>query len=217
LLAVLLAPACAACGETLERPMAGAVCGACWARVAWLPRPLCDVLPRAPGRSPVRAHQAAGLYDGALRSILHAFKYEGRRTLARPLGRMLREAGEGLLSGASCAVPVPLHPWRRIERGFNQSADLAGTLDMPVVHALWRSRRTLPQTGLSRARRRRNVRGAFAVSPLLRRRTLAHVIAGRTVVLIDDVRTTGATLDACARVLRRAGAAEVRALTVARA
>jgi len=158
-----------------------------------------------------------GPYEGTLRTILHAFKYEGRRTLAGPLGRMLREAGGDLLDGASCAVPVPLHAWRRIERGFNQSADLAHTLDLPVVHALWRTRRTPPQTSLSRAGRRRNVRGAFAVSPLLRRRTVDLRLTGQVVVLVDDVRTTGATLEACARTLRRAGAAGVRALTVARA
>lgn len=165
----------------------------------------------------MRTWQAAGLYEGSLRAILHAFKYEGRRTLAQPLGRMLREAGADLLTDVSCVVPVPLHPWRRIARGFNQSADLARALDLPVVHALWRTRRTQPQTGLSRAGRRRNVRGAFAVSPLLTRRTRDGLVDGRVVLLVDDVRTTGATLDACARALRRAGAAGVRALTVARA
>jgi ComF family protein len=168
-------------------------------------------------RRPLAAWRAAGPYEGSLRAILHAFKYERRRTLARPLGRMLREAGGELLIGVSCAVPVPLHPWRRLERGFNQSADLARALDVPVVHALWRTRRTLPQTGLSRANRRRNVRGAFAVSPLPGRRARDRQIAGQVVLLVDDVRTTGATLEACARALKRAGAAEVRALTVARA
>jgi predicted amidophosphoribosyltransferase len=86
-----------------------------------------------------------------------------------------------------------------------------------VVHALWRSRATLPQTGLKASARRRNVRNAFRVSPLLRRGVLESWVAGRTVILVDDVWTTGATLDECARVLKEAGAKEVRALTVARA
>ena len=114
-------------------------------------------------------------------------------------------------------VPVPLHPWRRLYRGFNQAADLAAALPLPVVHALWRRRMTAPQTGLSAGGRRRNVRGAFRLSPLLRRRVMQTMIANRIVVLVDDVRTTGATLDACAHVLKDAGAKEVRALTVARA
>jgi len=160
---------------------------------------------------------AAGEYDGPLREIIHAFKYEGRRSLAARLGRMMRCAGADLLADAQCAVPVPLHPWRRLRRGFNQAADLASAIELPVVHALWRSRATMPQTGLSAAARRRNVRNAFRLSPLLSRRTLRSALDGRIVVLVDDVRTTGATLDACARVLKETGAREVRALTAARA
>jgi ComF family protein len=111
---------------------------------------------------------------------------------------------------------VPLHPVRRLQRGFNQAADLAHHLDRPVVHALWRIRFTATQTGLTRAERRRNVRGAFRLSPLVRARVRTTLIEDRIVVLIDDVRTTGATLAACARVLKRAGAKEVRVLTLAR-
>jgi ComF family protein len=112
-------------------------------------------------------------------------------------------------------VPVPLHPWRRLRRGFNQAADLAAQLDVPVVHALRRVRWTAPQAGLTAAARRRNVRTAFALAaPWLRP---AAPLEQRVVLLVDDVRTTGATLDACARVLRAAGAREVRALTAARA
>jgi predicted amidophosphoribosyltransferase len=128
---------------------------------------------------------------------------------------MMREAGGDLLAGAACAVPVPLHLWRRFRRGFNQAADLAGWLGLPVVHALWRMRATVPQTGLTAAGRRRNVRGAFSTSPLLSHRVQETLITDRLVVLVDDVKTTGATLDACARALKAAGAAEVRALTVA--
>lgn len=126
----------------------------------------------------------------------------------------MREAGAGLLSNADCAVPVPLHPFRRLRRGFNQAADLAAALDLPVVHGLWRTRATPPQAGLTADRRRRNVRDAFRLSPLLSRRTRQRLV-GCVAVLVDDVRTTGATLEACAQTLKAAGAAEVRALTVA--
>jgi ComF family protein len=180
------------------------------------PRAMCPVCRRRPPGA-LDTAQSAGEYDGALREIIHAFKYDRRRTLASPLGELLREAGGDLLNEASCAVPVPLHPWRRLRRGFNQAADLAAALPVPVVHALWRWRMTAPQTGLSAGARRRNVRGAFRLSPLLRRRVMQSMIADRIVVLVDDVRTTGATLDACAHVLKDAGAKEVRAFTVARA
>jgi len=152
---------------------------------------------------------AVGRYEGALRDIVHAFKYEGRRSLARPLGRLMRDAGAPLLSGADCVVAVPLHPWRRLRRGFNQTLDLAKELDRPIVHALWRVHATPPQMGLPARARRTNVRGAFILSPF------APALDDRIMVLVDDVRTTGATLDACARVLKRAGAKEVRALTLA--
>ncbi|HEY6363127.1 MAG TPA: ComF family protein [Vicinamibacterales bacterium] len=160
--------------------------------------------------------RAAGDYEGALRKIIHAFKYEGRRSLAAPLAAMMSTAGSELLRDTDVLVPVPLHAVRRLQRGFNQADDLARRLDGPVVRALWRIRATSPQAGLTAAARRRNVRHAFRLSPLLSRRTRSRLIEGRTVVLVDDVRTTGATLDACARVMKEAGAKEVRALTAAR-
>jgi ComF family protein len=168
------------------------------------------------GRDPLSSWLAFGEYDGPLRDILHAFKYEGRRGLAKPLGAMLRAAGAALLESADAVVPVPLHPWRRIRRGFNQADDLACQLNLPVVHALWRRRPTAPQTGLHAAARRRNVRRAFAISPFLSAASRKR-LRDACVVLVDDVRTTGATLDACATVLREIGVREIRALTVARA
>ena len=92
---------------------------------------------------------------------------------------------------------------------------MALCLELPIVHALWRTRATAPQTGLTAARRRRNVRGAFMLSPLLSTWVRQSMLEGHIVVLIDDVRTTGATLDACAQVLKKAGVKEVRALTLA--
>jgi ComF family protein len=123
---------------------------------------------------------------------------------------MMRERGADILDGAACAIPVPLHPSRRRHRGFNQAADLARQMRIPVATALRRVRATPTQTGLPAARRHGNVRDAFAAT------RAAGALTGAVVVLIDDVSTTGATLDACARVLKRAGIAEVRALTAAR-
>src|SRR5262249_5175453 len=144
---------------------------------------------------------AVGAYDGALRAIVHALKYEGRRSLAGTLGAMMRDRGAEVLNGSSCVVPVPLHASRRRARGFNQAADLARAIDLPVVAALKRVRATPAQTGLPAARRHRNVRGAFAVT------RAGRALGGATVVLIDDVSTTGATLEACARALKEAGVA----------
>ncbi len=234
LLAVTLAPRCAACARVLDAPLAGPVCAPCWGLVRTLAPPFCracgdplpswrvisvvtERCPRCRRRPPViDAGCAAGEYEGTLREIVHAFKYEGRRSLARPLAAMMRTAGAAMLRDADWVVPVPLHPWRRVHRGFNQAADLARDLDRPMLHALFRWRATPAQTGLTAAARRHNVRDAFAITPLRGAATRA-ALDGRIVVLVDDVRTTGATLNECARVLKEAGARDVRALTVARA
>ncbi len=238
LLAVLVAPRCAACGRSLDSPTAGPICATCWDDVHLLTPPICDgcgdplpswrtisrescVCPRcrrAP--RPISRSRAAGAYEGSLRAILHAFKYDGRRSIAIRLAALMRHHGRDMLDGVDCAVPVPLH-WRRLRaRGFNQAADLASHLGLPVVHALRRVRWTCPQVDLPAGRRHGNVRGAFALAggrwQTRRRAAVAQAVSRRAVVLVDDVRTTGATLDACARVLRAAGAREVRALTVAR-
>jgi ComF family protein len=225
---VVLAPACAACNRVLEHPTRGPVCDPCWRSIRPLTPPLCDrcgdplpawrivsvplaSCPRC-RRKPrfVDRGRAIGAYDGALRHIIHAFKYEGRRSLARPLGALMRQRGADVLGGAACVVPVPLHRSRLAHRGFDQAADLAGQTGLPIVLALRRVRATDSQIGLPAARRYRNVREAFAAT------SDAAALAGAVVVLIDDVSTTGATLDACARVLKQNGAREVRALTAAR-
>jgi ComF family protein len=154
--------------------------------------------------------RAIGQYDGTLRDIVHALKYDGRRSLARPLAARMRDAGASVLLGADAAVPVPLHPSRRRERGFNQAYDLARHLGLPVAAALRRVRPTVPQVSLAAARRHGNVRGAFTAT------RSAAALSGKVVVLVDDVSTTGATLDACARALEAIGVREVRALTAAR-
>lgn len=234
-LSVTLAARCVACARTLDSPLNSPACDECWASIQYVAPPLClqcgDPLPswritsvalarcaRCRRRPPmVDRGRSAGEYEGSLRQIIHAFKYDRHRTLAAPLGRMMAEAGSTLLQDADCVVPVPLHAWRQCRRGFNQAADLADRLGPPVLKALWRQRLTSPQTGLAAAARRRNVHDAFRISPLLTRRRIEDSICDRRIVLVDDVKTTGATLDACARVLKNAGAREVRALTVARA
>jgi ComF family protein len=154
--------------------------------------------------------RTVGEYAGTLRDVVHALKYGGRRSLAAPLAAMMRERASALIEGAACAVPVPLHRSRLRARGFNQSADLARHLGLPVLHALRRVRATATQAELPAAQRHRNVRGAFAAT------RAARALAGCAVLLVDDVSTTGATLDACARALKAAGVAEVRAVTAAR-
>lgn len=227
ILSVLLAPTCAACDAPLDHPTRGPVCGRCWASILPITPPLCEVcgdpLPSwrvisvpafrcARCRRITRRIQrcrAIGEYDGALRAIVHALKYDGRRSLARPLAARMREQGAAILADADAAVPVPLHPSRQRERGFNQARDLARYLGVPVSAALRRVRPTVPQVSLAAARRHGNVRDAFAAT-----RTAA-ALSGKIVVLVDDVRTTGATLDACARALEESGVREVRALTAA--
>ena len=227
-LSVVLAPACVSCDTLLLHPTRGPVCDGCWRSILPLTPPLCDrcgdplptwrvisvplaCCPRCRrGRRVIDRARAIGAYDGALRAIVHALKYEGRRSLARPLGRLMRERGADMLAGAAALVAVPLHPSRRRRRGFNQAADLARHLGMPVIPALRRVRPTATQTDLPAGRRHRNVRDAFAAT------RAAAALIGAVVVLVDDVSTTGATLDACARTLKEAGVSEVRALTAAR-
>jgi ComF family protein len=225
LLALTLAPACAVCDALLDRPTAGPVCALCWARVTRLTPPLCDRCgdPRPTGgagtttrcrrcrtrRSAVGRARAVGPYEGRLREIIHLFKYDRRATLARPLATLMRQHGSDVLGDADWVVPVPLHPRRRRARGFNQAAELAHRLGPPVLDALKRTTATPPQMELPAARRHQNVRGAFAV-PSRRRGDLR----GARVVLVDDVATTGATLEACGQVLRACGVREIRALTL---
>ena len=234
LVRVLLAPACAACHEPLDRPLDGAVCRACWGTIPLLTPPLCDFcgdplpLAAAPFRvcrrclgdpAAFEMARSAGLYAGSLRSILHAFKYNGRRALAAPLAALMREAGASVLADADAVVPVPLHPWRAMHRGFNQADDLARHLGLTVWQPLRRVRHGPPQAGLSGRQRRLNVRQAFGVRGRFTvgwEGALARRLHNRTIVLVDDVMTTGATLDGCSRALLEAGAAAVRVLTVAR-
>ena len=151
-------------------------------------------------------------YEGRMKEIVHALKYDRRRSIAAPLGNLMRSAGARVLRDAEVVVPVPLHPRREYQRGFNQADDLARHLGLPVAPLLKRVVFTQPQIELPKEDRHRNVRDAFAHTPNPR----SPIPVPFIVVLIDDVSTTGATLDACARVLKNAGVKEVRALTAAR-
>ena len=151
----------------------------------------------------------AFLYGGPLADAVRRFKYGARPELARPLGRLLADAALARGDMVQAVVPVPLHRARLAQRGFDQATLLAGpvahALGAPLSHALVRRRPTRAQAGLGPPQRAVNVRGAFVARP----------VSG-PVLLVDDVRTTGATLFACAEALREAGADEVRTLTLAR-
>ena len=153
-----------------------------------------------------------GSYEGSLRELIHLFKYTGVRPLAGTFGRFLiqalpRDAGFDVI------VPMPLHWFKRWRRGFNQAEVLAREVGkkwgVPVRNLVRRRKATRPQAGLTNAKRRANVQGAFHI-----RR--GRPLAGMRVLLVDDVVTTGATASACARVLKRAGAAHVALLALAR-
>ena len=226
---VALPPLCPSCSEPLGDGVG--LCAACWSKLAMIEPPYCarlgipftydpgpDLLsmeaianPPAYGRA-----RAAVRYDDIARTLVHAFKYGDRLDLAPLIGRWMARAGSELLDGADALVPVPLH-WRRLwARRFNQSAALARTLSatggMPVCHeVLKRVRATAQQIGLSKTARAENVQGAFRVPAEARAQ-----VAGRRLVLVDDVLTSGATADTCAKALLRAGAAHVDVLVFAR-
>ena len=225
---IALPTLCVACRE----PVAGVgVCAECWAKLSFIAPPFCPrlgipfVYDPGPGLLSMEAiadppayqrARAAVRYDDVARTLVHALKYHDRTDLAPAMGRWMARAGEELLAEADVLVPVPLH-WRRgWSRRYNQSGALARVLakqaGVPVARdALRRIRPTPQQIGLNRSQRASNVQGAFKVAA---DRTAA--IQGRRVVLIDDVLTSGATADACARALLRARAASVDVLVFAR-
>ena len=225
----LLPPRCLACGTLVSTP--GSLCPGCWQEIDFLAPPQCGIcgLPFAydPGpevfcgaclrrRPDYDRARAVMRYDDHSRSLVLGFKHGDRTEAAPAFARWMERAGAELLGEAEMILPVPLH-WRRLfTRRYNQAALLAQALGratgLPYRPDILRRRRhTPPQGRLSPSARKRNLRGAFAVDA--RRRP---EIKGRSLLLIDDVLTTGATLSACARVLRRAGARRVDALVLAR-
>ena len=219
LLDLLFPPRCVGCGRSGVW-----LCASCQAAVPRLEPPLCPRCgePLSPGgrcprggQHPLRLEglRSAAWYDGPLRVAIHHHKYRGLRALTGPLAAILAEAWRRAPPPVDLLVPVPLHPRRVRERGFNQAALLARHLSRETglrldERSLCRARYTAPQVSLSAPERRANVEGAFVCQ--------GTALAGRRVCLIDDLCTTGATLEACAAALRQAGAGAVWAFTLAR-
>ena len=226
----LYPPVCLACSAAVGEP--GALCAACWRRMRFVARPICERLgtpfpadfgaglisPQAAADPPVygRARCVALFEDGPVRALLHGLKYGDRGDLATSMGRWMARAGAELLADADAIVPVPLHPARLWRRRFNQAADLARAISRESgvaldADALARVRPTASQVGKSRAQRAENLQGAFKVADSARPR-----VEGKRIVLVDDVLTSGATANAASRALLKAGAARVDALVFAR-
>ncbi len=214
-------PVCAACLAGIV-PLEGSLCSACGEKLSGRrlegeSLPLCELCRRAKPR--FRRAVAYGAYEGALRDLLHVFKYQRIRPAAPLLGRLLAQALAGTeIPEPLLVIPVPLAAAKRRARGFNQAEEIArtfmrlrsgGRIQFDNA-ALVRVRETVSQTGLTRSQRQANLRGAFAV-------TKPEKLRGRKILLVDDVMTTGATAHECARVLRAAGARTVDVVVLARA
>lgn len=228
----LFDPSCVACQNALGSERVGPVCRTCWSAIRVVRPPWCDRCgdPLRSWRHPAgdramcvrcQSHppqfdlaRAYGIYEGSLREIIHALKYRGHQSLGAPLGALMRRSEAGVLATTDAVVPVPLHPWRQVRRGFNQADELAQALGPPVWRALRRNTLGVPQAGLTADRRKANVRGAYGLS-LAKRGSRRR--RPKRVVLVDDVMTTGATLDACSLALREGGVEWIGALTLARA
>jgi ComF family protein len=225
----LLPPHCIACRAPADQ--FGRLCGDCWSEVDFIAPPFCAacgipfdydlgedaVCPSCAAAPPAfdRARSAMRYGPVAARLVV-GLKHGDRTHLVPSLGPWMARAGADVVDDADVVVPVPLHRRRLIARRFNQSLFLARDLARDAetalaTDALRRRRATPSQAGLSRDQRRRNVGGAFFVADKRR-----HLIAGKRVLLIDDVLTTGATVSACARALRQAGAVHIDVLTLAR-
>lgn len=219
---------CLICAQGVEEP--ASLCVACWGRLRLIDEPVCDVL-----GTPFAYDQGEGAVSGPALAdppawdraraavqfgeeaaqLVHALKYRDRPEAGLFMARMMARAGRGLIGQADLMLPVPLHWLRLWQRRFNQSAFLAQRLARLTAtpwrpDVLTRPRRTRAQVGLDREARRRNLRNAFTV-PAGRR----AAVAGKSVLLVDDVRTTGATAEACALALKQAGAVRVSLLTFA--
>jgi ComF family protein len=225
---IALPTLCVSCREPVD---GDGVCAECWSKLSFIARPFCprlgipfvydpgpellsmEAIANPPAYQRARA---AVRYDDVARTLVHALKYQDRTDLAPAMGRWMARAGKELLAEADALIPVPLHWKRGWSRRYNQSGALARVISRQsgvkvASEALRRVRATEQQIGLSRAQRASNVQGAFKVAV----ERMAD-IQGRRVILIDDVLTTGATVDACARALLRAKAAQVDVLVFAR-
>lgn len=231
LLALLFPADCAICGTPLDTVHAIPLCAACLTPPEPFAAEYCCARCRTPflnsrpldeqglcslcrlGLTEFEWSWSYALHDGRMRQLIHLFKYARMRPLARELGAWLVYAYPRL-EHFDALVPMPLHWWKRMQRGFNQSDLLARELSrrvgVPILNAARRRRRTAAQASLTHAQRRDNVRGAFDVP-------MPEQVRGLSLLIVDDVMTTGSTVNACAKALKQAGAARVCVLTVARA
>lgn len=226
---LLFPPTCPGCRRLVVQPFA--LCGECWPKLRFIEQPWCEVLgvpfahefgegfisPAALAAPPpfTRA-RAAVCYTGVARQMVLSLKFNDRTELAPSMARWMMRVGAELVADADIVVPVPLHRQRFFQRRFNQSAELARALcrlsGKPFLSdAVLRIRATRQQVGLGAREREENVRGAFQV-----RKQARIFLAGKHVLVVDDVYTTGTTAAALARTLLRAGAAQVDILTFAR-
>lgn len=226
---LVLPPTCPACRAAVDD--AQALCSRCWSAIRFIAPPLCPVYGTPFGYElgegilsaealadppPFRRARAAAAYGDVARDLVHQLKYRDRPDLAQVMAVAMHRAGQALFADCAIIVPVPLYRWRLWQRRFNQAAALSSRLaelsavpHRPLVLA--RIKPTRRQVGLSAAQREENVRGAFRVPE-----TMRAMIAGKPVLLVDDVYTSGATVKAATRALLRAGAEAVDVLTFAR-
>jgi ComF family protein len=224
-----LPPRCVGCGARVDA--AGLACAACWSKLTFIAPPFCETCGAPFDFAVEGTHRCAScyaappsydraraalIYDDGSRGLILGFKHGDRLHAAPVFGLWAARAGTDLLEDADIVAPVPLHRWRLLRRRYNQAALIAaqaakhsGAANLPDL--LVRHRATPSQGGLGATARARNVAGAFALNP-----RHADRVKGSRIVLVDDVLTTGATVSACARVLRRGGAARVDVLTLAR-
>ncbi|WP_245500673.1 ComF family protein [Rhizobium sp. BK251] len=223
-------PACPSCEVSTGTHRS--LCPACWSRIRFIERPYCEVLglpfSHDLGRGILSADAIANpppfdrlrsvaVHDGVVRDLVHGLKYRDRTDLAPMMAGWMLRADDGCVTGCDGIIAVPLHRMRLLSRKYNQAAELARHLShlsgKPLLPAtLMRVKRTTRQVGLGAKAREDNVRGAFAI-----RKGGEGEVFGKRLVLVDDVYTTGATVAAATRALKKAGAAEVSVLTFARA
>jgi len=224
-------PTCSVCGEPFNAEKEAVICSHCISQIRYIESPMCSKCGKPFYTEVLTDHycgecltkkryfnraRAMGYYDGVLRNAIRIFKYKLKNNLAFPLTRLMVDRMQSFFEGTSydLIIPVPLHSKRLRERGFNQALSLAGLLskqyEIPLDrYSLTRGKRTKPQVGLSERDRKDNVRGAFLLSERSK-------IVDKNILLLDDVYTSGNTVDECSKVLIKAGAHKVDVLTLAR-
>lgn len=226
---LLLPPRCISCGELVND--VGSLCGKCWAEIDFINEPLCiscgyPLEPTAGKNSicghcimeepPYKAGRSVFCYNDKSKSLILDFKYSDKIQSAKRYATWMLNSAKDLIEDSDYIVPVPLH-WRRlVERRYNQAAIISNEIakisgKKVLSQGLIRKKYTPPQVSLTRKQRLKNVKGAFAVNP-----RLAERIKGKKLVLVDDVMTTGATINECVEILNKAGAAAVFVVTLGR-